>query len=68
MAKVNIDGKEYEFDELSDKAKANLVSLQFVQGELKRLDAQDVLKGRVRISNMKKILILLVSQIELKIK
>tara|TARA_Y100001968_G_scaffold168473_1_gene154283 strand:+ start:524 stop:715 length:192 start_codon:yes stop_codon:yes gene_type:complete len=40
MAKVNIDGKEYEFDDLSDKAKANLVSLQFVQGELKRLDAQ----------------------------
>lgn len=40
MAKVNIDGKEYEFDDLSDKAKANLVSLQFVQAELKRLDAQ----------------------------
>ena len=40
MAKVNIDGKEYEFDDLSDKAKANLVSLQFVQGELKRLNAQ----------------------------
>ena len=40
MAKVNIDGKEYEFDALSDKAKANLVSLQFVQAELKRLDAQ----------------------------
>ena len=40
MAKVNIDGKEYEFDDLSDKAKANLISLQFVQGELKRLDAQ----------------------------
>ena len=40
MAKVNIDGKEYEFDNLSDKAKANLVSLQFVQAELKRLDAQ----------------------------
>ena len=40
MAKVNIDGQEYEFDNLSDKAKANLVSLQFVQSELKRLDAQ----------------------------
>tara|TARA_X000001036_G_C20506719_1_gene736211 strand:+ start:465 stop:647 length:183 start_codon:yes stop_codon:yes gene_type:complete len=40
MAKVNIDGTEYEFDDLSEKAKANLVSLQFVQGELKRLDAQ----------------------------
>ena len=40
MAKVNIDGKDYEFDDLSDKAKAQLVSLQFVQGELKRLEAQ----------------------------
>ena len=40
MAKVNIDGKEYEFDDLSDEAKAQVVSLQFVQGELKRLDAQ----------------------------
>ena len=40
MAKVNIDGQDYEFDDLSDKAKAQLLSLQFVQGELKRLDAQ----------------------------
>tara|TARA_B100000214_G_C23671700_1_gene492235 strand:- start:286 stop:468 length:183 start_codon:yes stop_codon:yes gene_type:complete len=40
MAKVNIDGQEYEFDDLSEKAKAQLVSLQFVQGELKRLEAQ----------------------------
>ena len=40
MAKVNIDGKDYEFDDLSDKAKAQLLSLQFVQGELKRLEAQ----------------------------
>ena len=40
MANVNIDGKDYEFDDLSDQAKAQLVSLQFVQGELKRLEAQ----------------------------
>ncbi len=40
MAKVNIDGKDYEFDDLSEKAKAQLLSLQFVQGELKRLEAQ----------------------------
>ena len=40
MAKVNIDGQDYEFDDLSDKAKAQLLSLQFVQGELKRLEAQ----------------------------
>ena len=39
MAQVTIDGKEYDFDSLSDKAKANLISLQFVQGELKKFEA-----------------------------
>lgn len=36
--------------------------------KIKRLDAQDILKGRVRVSNIKKIIILIISQIELKIK
>ena len=40
MANVTIDGKEYDYDSLSDTAKANLGSLQFVQGELNRLAAQ----------------------------
>tara|TARA_E500000331_G_C16618448_1_gene439086 strand:+ start:217 stop:402 length:186 start_codon:yes stop_codon:yes gene_type:complete len=40
MAKVNIDGKEYEFDELTKEQKAHVVSLRFVQDELKRLSAQ----------------------------
>ena len=40
MASVNIDGKEYDIDSLSDAAKGQLGSLQFVQGELKRLEAQ----------------------------
>ena len=40
MAKVTIDGKEYDYDSLSDKAKATLSSIQFVQSELKRLSAQ----------------------------
>ena len=40
MAKVKINEKEYEFDSLSDTAKNNLVSLRFVQDELKRLNAQ----------------------------
>ena len=40
MANVTIDGKEYDYDKLSDKAKANLASLQFVQSELKRITAQ----------------------------
>ena len=40
MANVTIDGKEYDYDSLSDKAKATLSSIQFVQSELKRLSAQ----------------------------
>tara|TARA_Y100001968_G_C19170998_1_gene625633 strand:- start:240 stop:425 length:186 start_codon:yes stop_codon:yes gene_type:complete len=40
MAKVNIDGKEYEFDNLTNDQKAQVVSLRFVQDELKRLSAQ----------------------------
>ena len=40
MASVNIDGKEYNLEDLSDKAKEQLGSLQFVQAELKRLEGQ----------------------------
>ena len=39
MPQVNIDGKEYDLDQLSDTAKAQIMSLQFVQAELKRLEA-----------------------------
>ena len=40
MASVTIDGKDFDLESLSDAAKANLASLQFVQGELQRLNAQ----------------------------
>lgn len=40
MAKVTIEGKDYELDELSEQAKGTIVSLQFVQAEIKRLEAQ----------------------------
>ena len=40
MANVTINGKEFDYDSLSDKAKATLSSIQFVQSELKRLSAQ----------------------------
>ena len=39
MASVTIDGKEYNLDDLSDKAKENLRSLQFTQGEMQKLQA-----------------------------
>lgn len=37
MAKITIDEKEYEIDDMSDEAKAQLQSLQFVTAELERL-------------------------------
>ena len=40
MAKVTIDEKEYDTDDLSDEAKAQLASFQFVENELARLNAQ----------------------------
>jgi len=40
MASITIDGKEYDTDNLSDKAKEQVVSLQFVQSEIKKSQAQ----------------------------
>ena len=38
--KITIDDKEYDLDKLSDEAKNQLVSLQFVDQELQKLHAQ----------------------------
>lgn len=40
MNKVIIDNKEYDLDSLSDECKAQLASIQFVEQELVRLQAQ----------------------------
>ena len=40
MAKISIDGKEYDLDDLSDEAKNQIVSLRFVDSELSRIQAQ----------------------------
>tara|TARA_B100000579_G_C22302917_1_gene607997 strand:+ start:359 stop:550 length:192 start_codon:yes stop_codon:yes gene_type:complete len=53
MTKVNIDNKEYEFDELSDKIKATLVSLNFVQTELKKLSAQEAVYKTAEVAYQK---------------
>ena len=37
MANVNIDGTDYDVDSLSDKAKTNIASLQFVKQQIARL-------------------------------
>jgi hypothetical protein len=38
--KITIDNQEYDVDNMSDDAKAQLTSLQFVDSELARLQAQ----------------------------
>ncbi len=40
MPNISIDGKDYDLDQLSDASKAQLVSLQFVQAEIKKLESQ----------------------------
>jgi hypothetical protein len=40
MTTINIDNVEYDTDKLSDDAKAQLISLQFCDQELQRLQAQ----------------------------
>ena len=40
MTSITIDGKDYDSDELSDEIKSQLVSLQFVDSELSRLNAR----------------------------
>lgn len=40
MSTITIDGIEYDTEFLSDSAKAQVSSLQFVNAELQRLEAQ----------------------------
>ena len=40
MATLNIDNKEYELETLSEECKDQLASIQFVEQELVRLQAQ----------------------------
>lgn len=40
MAKITIDGKEYDVETLSDETKAQLGSLQYVDSELAQLQAK----------------------------
>ena len=40
MSSIKIDDVDYNLEDLSDDAKNQLASLQFVQGEVKRLEAQ----------------------------
>jgi len=40
MTDITIDNQTYDFESLSDEAKAQIISLQFVDAELQRLQAK----------------------------
>jgi len=50
MPTVKIDDIEYELDQLSDEAKAQLASLQFVDAELERPNAQNAVLQTARVA------------------
>ena len=50
MPIIKIDNHEYDLDTLSDEAKKNLQSLQFVDNELQRLQAQASVLQTARIA------------------
>jgi len=53
MPIIKIDNKEYEFDKLSAEAKGQLQSLQFVDAELQRMQAQVAVLQTARVAYSK---------------
>lgn len=50
MPIITIDNQEYELNNFSDEAKAQLASLQFVDAELQRLSAQAAVLQTARVA------------------
>jgi Family of unknown function (DUF6447) len=63
MSIITIDEKEYDTDALSDEAKAQIVSLQFVDQELQRLNAQAAVLQTARVAYSKALSDLLGNQL-----
>ena len=53
MPIIKIDEKDYELDTLSDEAKAQLTSIQFVDAELQRVNAQAAVLQTARMAYAK---------------
>jgi cell division protein ZapA (FtsZ GTPase activity inhibitor) len=50
MTTITIDKQEYELDNLSDDAKAQLASIQFVDAEIARLQSQSAVLQTARVA------------------
>lgn len=55
MTKITIDGNEYEYENLSDRAKGQLTSMQFIDSELARLQANAAILQTARIAYSKEL-------------
>ena len=64
MNTVSIDNRNYDLDTLSDEAKAQLVSLQFCDAELARLQAKAAVIQTARVAYAKALQAALPSQLE----
>lgn len=53
MTTITIDNKHYELDSLSDEAKSQLASIQFVDSELARLQAKAAALQTARLAYSK---------------
>ena len=53
MPNITIDNKQYDYDTLSNEAKAQLASIQFVDSELARLQAKAAALQTARIAYAK---------------
>jgi hypothetical protein len=53
MTTITIDNKQYELESLSDEAKSQLASIQFVDSELARLQAKAAALQTARLSYSK---------------
>ena len=50
MTTITIDEQEYKLDNLSDDAKAQLASIQFVDAEIARLQSQSAVLKTARVA------------------
>ena len=48
MTKISINNKEYDFEQLSKEAQAQVTNLQFVEAELQRLQNQQAVLRTAR--------------------
>jgi cell division protein ZapA (FtsZ GTPase activity inhibitor) len=53
MTTITIDNKQYELESLSDEAKSQLASIQFVDSELARLQAKAAVLQTARLAYSK---------------